>query len=169
MLVNTSFNVRDEPIVCSPAEAYRCFMRTEMDVLVLEDAILLKEDQPSWKEPTPESDPQTTRPKDPAVDAALARFFSEHLLPVKEELRERGATFFARKAEPALASFFVAPISIEDEIGDDMDVLRELWGRGDQPILSDLIQPLTDLISEVREPLQKEDEGRLSSTIYQMY
>jgi carbamoyltransferase len=46
VLVNTSFNVRGEPIVCSPADAYRCFMRTEMDVLVLEDCILDKEDQP---------------------------------------------------------------------------------------------------------------------------
>jgi carbamoyltransferase len=55
-LVNTSFNVRGEPIVCSPADAYRCFMRTEMDVLVLENQLLLKEEQPttakdqSWME-----------------------------------------------------------------------------------------------------------------------
>lgn len=42
VLVNTSFNVRGEPIVCSPEDAYRCFMRTEMDLLVLEDCILLK-------------------------------------------------------------------------------------------------------------------------------
>ena len=44
-IVNTSFNVRGEPIVCTPQDAYRCFMRTEMDVLVLENQILLKEDQ----------------------------------------------------------------------------------------------------------------------------
>jgi len=44
-LVNTSFNVRGEPIVCTPEDAYRCFMRTEMDVLVLENFILIKEDQ----------------------------------------------------------------------------------------------------------------------------
>ena len=50
VLVNTSFNVRGEPIVASPRDAYRCFMRTEMDVLVVEDAILYKQDQPSWKE-----------------------------------------------------------------------------------------------------------------------
>lgn len=50
MLLNTSFNVRGEPIVCTPDDAYRCFMRTEMDVLVVEDAILYKQDQPSWKE-----------------------------------------------------------------------------------------------------------------------
>ena len=50
VIVNTSFNVRGEPIVCTPEEAYQCFMRTEMDTLVLEDAILFKEEQPEWKE-----------------------------------------------------------------------------------------------------------------------
>ena len=45
-IVNTSFNVRGEPIVCTPQDAYRCFMRTEMDVLVLQNQILFKVDQP---------------------------------------------------------------------------------------------------------------------------
>jgi carbamoyltransferase len=45
MVVNTSFNVRGEPIVCHPDDAWRCFMATEMDVLVLEDLVLLKEEQ----------------------------------------------------------------------------------------------------------------------------
>ena len=45
VLVNTSFNVRGEPIVSTPEDAYRCFMRTEMDVLVLENCVLLKADQ----------------------------------------------------------------------------------------------------------------------------
>jgi carbamoyltransferase len=49
-LVNTSFNVRGEPIVCTPEDAYRCFMRTEMDCLVLEDCLLAKADQPAWEE-----------------------------------------------------------------------------------------------------------------------
>jgi carbamoyltransferase len=44
VLVNTSFNVRGEPIVCTPADAYRCFLGTEMDALVLEDVVLLKQD-----------------------------------------------------------------------------------------------------------------------------
>jgi carbamoyltransferase len=44
VLVNTSFNVRGEPIVCTPGDAYRCFLGTEMDALVMEDAILLKRD-----------------------------------------------------------------------------------------------------------------------------
>jgi carbamoyltransferase len=49
VLVNTSFNVRGEPIVCTPEDAYRCFMRTEMDYLVLENYVLAKTDQPQWE------------------------------------------------------------------------------------------------------------------------
>lgn len=45
VIINTSFNVRGEPIVCTPAEAYRCFMATHMDALVLENFLLLKEEQ----------------------------------------------------------------------------------------------------------------------------
>ena len=45
VIVNTSFNVRGEPIVCSPQDAYLCFMRTEMDILVLENYVLHKKDQ----------------------------------------------------------------------------------------------------------------------------
>ena len=48
VLVNTSFNVRGEPIVCTPEDAYRCFMRTEMDYLVLENFLLAKTEQPAW-------------------------------------------------------------------------------------------------------------------------
>ena len=50
VIINTSFNVRGEPIVCRPEEAYRCFMRTEMDYLVLGNYLLAKEDQPVMKE-----------------------------------------------------------------------------------------------------------------------
>jgi carbamoyltransferase len=49
ILVNTSFNVRGEPIVCTPEDAYKCFMRTEMDYLVVNDFILKKSDQPDWE------------------------------------------------------------------------------------------------------------------------
>jgi carbamoyltransferase len=50
VIVNTSFNVRGEPIVCAPEDSYRCFMRTEMDALVLENFVLLKEEQPTFNE-----------------------------------------------------------------------------------------------------------------------
>jgi carbamoyltransferase len=48
ILVNTSFNVRGEPLVCTPQDAYQCFMRTEMDYLVLENCLLSKHNQPVW-------------------------------------------------------------------------------------------------------------------------
>jgi len=50
VLINTSFNVRGEPIVCSPQDSYKCFMRTEMDVLTIENFILYKEDQPKFSD-----------------------------------------------------------------------------------------------------------------------
>jgi len=50
VLVNTSFNVRGEPIVCTPADAYQCFMRTHLDYLVLYPFLLEKSAQPAWKE-----------------------------------------------------------------------------------------------------------------------
>jgi len=50
VVVNTSFNVRGEPIVCTPQDSYRCFMRTEMDALVLETCVLDKKEQPKFEE-----------------------------------------------------------------------------------------------------------------------
>ncbi len=50
VVVNTSFNVRGEPIVCTPEDAYRCFMRTDIDVLVLGPFVLEKQAQPAWQE-----------------------------------------------------------------------------------------------------------------------
>jgi len=60
VIINTSFNIRGEPIVCTPQDAYRCFLATNMDVLVLEDQVLLKSEQPQAK------------PHD--IDAYLAKF-----------------------------------------------------------------------------------------------
>ena len=61
VVVNTSFNVRGEPIVCTPEDAYRCFMRTNIDYLVLWPFILDKKDQPAWRE---EGDWRTEVPLD---------------------------------------------------------------------------------------------------------
>ena len=50
VIANTSFNVRGEPIVCTPEDAYRCFMRTDMDLLILDDFLLVKEEQPKFED-----------------------------------------------------------------------------------------------------------------------
>ncbi len=49
VIINTSFNIRGEPIVCTPADAYNCFMATNMDVLVMENYVLHKADQPTGR------------------------------------------------------------------------------------------------------------------------
>ncbi len=49
LVVNTSFNVRGEPVVCTPEDAYKCFMRTEMDYLIINDLFLSKIEQPDWE------------------------------------------------------------------------------------------------------------------------
>ena len=50
VIINTSFNVRGEPIVCTPQEAYTCFMRTEMDYLIMGSFVLDKQKQPALKD-----------------------------------------------------------------------------------------------------------------------
>ena len=47
VIINTSFNIRGEPIVCTPEDAYRCFMRTEMDLLAIGNCVLRKQAQPA--------------------------------------------------------------------------------------------------------------------------
>jgi carbamoyltransferase len=94
VIVNTSFNVRGEPIVCSPYDAYRCFMRTDMDVLLLGNAMLVKEEQPPW----PEAKGHVEREQDgegmgspaPALLAELRRLYRREFLPVAARLRQQG-------------------------------------------------------------------------------
>ena len=70
IIINTSFNVRGEPIVCTPEDAYRCFMRTEMDYLVLGNHVLDKEAPAGACTPTHEAWQETSRSIDSAQDSA---------------------------------------------------------------------------------------------------
>lgn len=80
VVVNTSFNVRGEPIVNTPREAYRCFMRTNMDVLVLGHCILHKEDQPPFPEEPP-ADPAPNPGPATRLSVRLAAVFDRIFLP----------------------------------------------------------------------------------------
>ncbi|MFH1913887.1 MAG: carbamoyltransferase N-terminal domain-containing protein [Pseudomonadota bacterium] len=85
LLVNTSFNVRGEPIVNTPEEAYRCFMRTEMDALLLEDFLLLKQEQPAWEETLAEAAPVANL-HGASFLRELERIFDEEVLPAASRL-----------------------------------------------------------------------------------
>jgi carbamoyltransferase len=92
VIVNTSFNVRGEPIVLTPFDAYRCFMGTEMDVLVLEDAVLYKAEQPGWGEAKGHLEhdaPEPDRP-DEKVANKLQRIFTMRFLPFATRMAARG-------------------------------------------------------------------------------
>jgi carbamoyltransferase len=73
VLLNTSFNVRDEPIVCTPEDAYACFMRTELDRLVIENCVLDKRDQPARETPAvvAASRPEPASPGGPGDDGGI--------------------------------------------------------------------------------------------------
>jgi carbamoyltransferase len=95
VIVNTSFNVRGEPIICSPHDAYRCFMRTGMNVLALGDYILLKEEQPPWPEGAAEgleSEDAAKPEQNPHPEAFLKKLrqiYRETFLPAAREVHER--------------------------------------------------------------------------------
>ena len=94
VIVNTSFNVRGEPIICTPFDAYRCFMRTEMNVLALGNYILLKEEQPAWPEGKGEGlESEDAAPAEKAAEADslmrdLERTFHREFLPLARSLNK---------------------------------------------------------------------------------
>jgi carbamoyltransferase len=104
VVVNTSFNVRGEPIVNTPFDAYRCFMRTEMDVLVLGNLLLRKEKQPPWPEPKGDLEGVPVRRPEPdaALLAGLERVYREDFLPLLRRIR-------GRELPPLCAPFGSAP------------------------------------------------------------
>ncbi|WP_417749248.1 SxtJ family membrane protein [Rosistilla oblonga] len=91
VLVNTSFNVRGEPIVCTPEDAFRCFAKTEIDVLVLENCIVLKSEN-SHQEPTIESlKPESLKPESLKPESLNPRKRSEiATAPDDKTLRQFG-------------------------------------------------------------------------------
>jgi carbamoyltransferase len=93
VVVNTSFNVRDEPIVCQPYDAVRCFMNTDMDVLAIEDFIVYKSDQDPLllKEDTMETylkGDNVASKNSRKIGTASTRLFSKHLLKIKQDINE---------------------------------------------------------------------------------
>jgi len=107
VVVNTSFNVRGEPIICTPADAYRCFMRTEMNVLALGDFILLKREQPPWPEGRGEGleSEDAGGAEHSAQPAALLNelrhIFRSDVVPLSAELHARGVVGFSLERKPA--------------------------------------------------------------------
>ena len=168
VLINTSFNVRDEPIVCTPRDAYRCFMATGMDMLVLEDCILLKVEQP------PQSSTKDSGECIPSFDGCpeerLRRFYEDYLVPAGAAVVERGERFWD---EPDNRATYYEEYKEWDETGSAMTVeeifaaLGRLWEDQDLPELAGLVAPLAELAAELA--ARGEEQDAPSPFIYAMF
>jgi carbamoyltransferase len=189
VVVNTSFNVRGEPIVCTPQDAYRCFMRTEMDVLALGDYILVKEEQPAWPEGRGEGlenedVPEVSSDKQPEeLLKELSALFDREFWPaaqklkagghlrVKEEFR-KAHTMWEDAGEPAdLKPVFELGQVLQ---GDDPDpkefaeTLTNAWlGRDAAAILKPVVAKLVKI--GLRHPVTVELDERVSESVYVMF
>jgi carbamoyltransferase len=146
VLVNTSFNVRGEPIVCTPQDAYRCFMRTEMDVLALGGFILLKEDQPAWHEGKGEdlenedATKTAAEPHPHELLRAISSVFEKEFWPAAQKLKRDGglrvrqefrklATTWEDAVEPAdLKPVFELSQALEGDLPDSAKFASRLTG-----------------------------------------
>jgi carbamoyltransferase len=167
ILINTSFNVRDEPIVCSPQDAYRCFMKTEMDMLVLENCILWKGEQAPVAAQVEPLAP--VRPRDDAQVRRLKRFFAEFLVPAATALRQRGVLLLVLEADPQAQTYYESYVEREPGVGDAQELvagLAEIWKSQDLPELVDLVRPLQELTVELS---VDDDDNALSPFIYAMF
>ena len=184
VIVNTSFNVRGEPIVGTPGDAYRCFMGTEMDALVLGRYLLLKEDQPPWPLPKGhvESDdaPETLKPQ---LAETLVRDLDEvyraSFLPAVGVLGAAGAAPFrqrpslwtdanSRNDAPAV---FVVPGELAFPMKDvekTAAAIVDQWElRGSCAALAPVVKELISL--RLRHPMPKSYDEEVPSSMYVVF
>lgn len=160
VVANTSFNVGGEPTVRSPEDAYRCFMRTDMDLLVLEDYLLLKEEQPPWAEESSSEGDSTSSSesldgRDGAGHGAARQLHSDGLIGAAESLRQRGIRFFDQGSDAEASTWYSTPAMGPDivsyEAGDCGEQLREMWREQGLDELADLAPRLYDLAKDMAE------------------
>ena len=187
LVVNTSFNVRGEPIVCTPQDAYRCFMRTEMDVLALGDCILLKPGQPAW----PEGKGEGLEPEDATgslpeahprqLRAALDQIFERQFWPAAEQLRAGGQVLIgvARPAsawvdanEPAdlKPGFTIAP-SLQSEVPEPRAFARDLVRNWRGPEAARALEPIVAALLKAgrKHHVKAEIEEPVPESVYAMF
>jgi len=179
VVVNTSFNVRGEPIVCTPQDAYRCFARTEMDVLALGDFVLLKSEQPPW----PEARGEGLESEDAAADSVEAhpqdflekirKAFHEGFLPVAAELRKQKSSLIDE-------AFLLVPTKWEDaeqslpgpmrDSSDATQYVEDLIGQWHAQPAAQAFRPvLIELVAAgLKHPIEEEAET-VSESIYVMF
>jgi carbamoyltransferase len=189
VIVNTSFNVRGEPIVCTPADAYRCFMRTEMNVLALGNYLLLKEDQPAWPEGKGEGlesediAPVSRTDNPEALLSSLRRLFQRDVVPLAIALKRQESVRVSRSTAglPSTWERFdeSRPLRQSFEFSPDWDAsapnadalagaIASVWTPG--PAREAIRPLLTKLVAlGLRYPPKEALEEEVSESVYVMY
>jgi carbamoyltransferase len=174
VLVNTSFNVRGEPIVCSPKDAYVCFMQTDIDLLVLEDMLLWKEKQPSLSRSDNSTVAAVKRNSDARSEDGLAAFFSSTALAAADRLRIRRRKLLVDAPDPSAQTYwkprqpesrYEAPgARTPDELAQQ---LSTLWIQNDLVELSDLAAGLAHFAGKFRNTVERDPE--VAPFLYAMF
>lgn len=186
VIVNTSFNVRGEPVVLTPYDAYRCFMRTEMDVLVLGDYLLEKEAQPEW----PETKGHLEREQGPMpgqvpaeILSALRKLYVRDFLPVWEQLGEeatrrilangqgRSSMWEDMTRDQTPKTLYAIPHAMDTPAPNPdlmAQALTDSWSPG--PVTDALRPVITQLIRlGLRCPASEELDEEVSDSVYVMF
>lgn len=128
IIVNTSFNVRGEPIICSPQDAYKCFMKTEMNTLVIENFLLFKKEQPQFSDESVRRRDMDSNKKQLKL---LSNFFKKEIMKFhdKEVSKKTDTTnsttyFKDRNQETLSKKDFKLPLDNESEI---IKSLEKIW------------------------------------------
>ncbi|TWU54489.1 Decarbamoylnovobiocin carbamoyltransferase [Rubripirellula tenax] len=190
VLVNTSFNVRGEPIVCTPQDAYRCFMRTEMDILALDDCILVKGEQPEWPEGKGEglenedvyAVPQA-KPTDPYHEQ-IAKLFESSFWPEATKAKSQGMAMVSVDTPPKRASTW-SDTSTTDTAREEFEfasaltnpdanaslVAAAVVSRWRDQKVGRLLEPTVAKILQVasKHPVDEDQAAEISESVYVMF
>ena len=182
--MNTSFNVRGEPIVCTPYDAYRCFMSTEMDAMVLGNFLLLKEEQGSWPEEKGHIEEDNTIPPvdlDNPLIKALRKIFNRDFLPAAKRLQDQegGIMIPVFRRAPTMWVDHSAPSQSITEIPPELDMptsdarriaeaMTRFWRYGNG---NDILRAIVEKLLEVGEQFLNIEEApeQVHDSIYVMY
>lgn len=163
VIVNTSFNVRGEPIICTPGDAYRCFMQTGMDVLILQDFLLVKEEQPPWpenKNPIPGAPLKNGNSHEGPFLQELSHIFEEDFVKIAADLRMKdrlriktalqrtASTWVDLPLPEAVDNTFLIPAELDRGIQRaevTVDAMLQFWRQDDacealRPVLVKLVR-----------------------------
>jgi carbamoyltransferase len=173
LVVNTSLNVRGEPIACTPHDALSCFLRTDIDVLVVEDVVITGK-SPTARAPADASPDGKVRAADPpAADSGRTDlFFRLFLLP----LAERSGAAFAHRlgCEERTGSAYSLPEAMPDfwEL-ETLDAVGELlertWKAHGLASSCSLVRPLLELVEELVNECDDEDLGVVTPYTYTLF